>query len=328
MIKRNTLFLCLFIFFDCTAQLINPKPVDIPLGPINFNADYIKANKIKSIVLDIVDKPDGSVIIDKDATQGYEFDAMGRLIRYYYTILRKTTAQETVIPAIKRKGKVIREESVTTTTQYVNDTIFANVFYDNSNRIILKRVKTGDFYIAFYFEYDEKGQLKKEIHFKETNINENKKDFTLGVQSLLSSETFQYTPLTATQLKKTCLNDEGREYKKAIINYDTNGNKISESYEFIVSWMRLESTYKYDSNNRLVDRVIRTNDNGEQKAHSVFIYNDKNLLITEQKYKEGEVLLNEISYLYDASNALIKSQINRDFKNASIGIIKYSYTFY
>jgi hypothetical protein len=327
-IKRNSLFLCLFIFFDCTAQLINPKPVDIPLGPINFNAEYIKANKVKSIVLDIVDKPDGSVIIDKDATQGYEFDAMGRLTRYYYTILRKTTSVETVIPAIKKKGKVIREESVTTTTQFLNDTIFANVFYDANSRVILKRVRTGDFYIAFYYEYDEKQQLKKEIHFKETNINENKKEFTLGVQTQLSSETFQYTALTPTQIKKTCLNDEGREYKKAIINYDPRGNKISESYEFIVSWMRLESSYKYDSNNRLIDRVIRTNDNGEQKAHSIFTYNDKNLLLSEQKFKEGEVLLNEISYLYDASNTLIKSQINRDFKNASIGITKYSYTFY
>jgi hypothetical protein len=327
-IKRNSLFLCLFVFFDCTAQLINPKPVDIPLGPINFNTDCIKANRVKSIVLDIVDKPDGSVIIDKDATQGYEFDAMGRLIRYYYTVLRKTESQETVIPELRKKGKVIREESISTTTQFFNDTIFANVFYDNSNRIILKRVKTGDFYIAFYYEYDEKQQLKKEMHFKETNINENKREFTLGVQTLLSSETFQYTALTPTQIKKTCLNDEGREYKKAIINYDSNGNKISESYEFIVSWMRLESNYKYDSKNRLVDRVIRTNDNGEQKAHAVFTYDDKNLLLSEQKFKEGEVLLNEISYLYDASNNLIKSQINRDFKNASIGIIKYSYTFY
>jgi hypothetical protein len=326
-IKRNSLFLCLFIFFDCTAQLINPKPVDIPLGPINFNTDCIKANRVKSIVLDIVDKPDGSVIIDKDATQGYEFDTMGRLIRYYYTILRKTTSEETVIPAIKKKGKVIREESVNTTTQYINDTIFANLFYDSNNHIILKRVRTGDFYIAFYYEYDEKGQLKKEMHFKETNINENKREFTLGVQTQLSSETFQYTALTPTQIKKTCLNDEGREYKKAIINYDSSGNKISESYEFIVSWMRLESTYKYDRNNRLIDRLIRTNDNGEQKAHSVFIY-DKNLLITEKKYKEGDIQLNEISYLYDASNTLVKSQINRDFKNASIGITKYSYTFY
>jgi hypothetical protein len=327
-IKRNGLFLCLFIFFDCTAQLINPKPVDISLGPINFNTDYIKSNRVKSIVLDIVDKPDGSVIIDKDATQGYEFDTMGRLIRYYYTILRKTTSQETVIPAIKKKGKVIQEESMNTITQYINDTIFANVFYDNNNQIILKRVKTGDFYIAFYYEYDEKQQLKKEMHFKETNINENKRDFTLGVQTQLSSETFQYTALTPTQIKKTCLNDEGREYKKAIINYDSSGNKISESYEFIVSWMRLESTYKYDLKNRLTDRMIRTNDNGEQKAHSVFTYGDKNTLLSEQKFKEGEVLLNEISYLYDASNTLVKSQINRDFKNASIGIIKYSYTFY
>src|SRR4051812_36878871 len=98
----------LFVLLQCNAQLINTKPVDIPAGPINFNTEIIKKNRIKSIVLDIVDKPDGSVIIDKDATQGFEFDSSGKLTRYYYTILNKTEAQEIDVPAIKKHGRIIR----------------------------------------------------------------------------------------------------------------------------------------------------------------------------------------------------------------------------
>lgn len=302
--------------------------MDISLGPLNFNAEYVKQNKIKTITLDIVDKPDGSIIIDKNATQGYEFDTLGRLVRYYYTILNKTDVQEIKIPAIVKRGRVIREESTKSVTQFINDTIYVNLFYNDQNKIILKRVKTGDFYIAFYFEYDENLRLKKEMHFKETNISENKKEFKLGVQTVLSSETFKYTQLTPTQIKKSCLNDEGREYKKVIMNYDSRGNKLSENYEFIVSWMRLESTYQYDSNDRLVDRVIKSNESVEQRIHSVFKYDvNKNILLMEQKYKD-DILVNEISYLYDETNSLVKSQINRDFKNASIGIIKFSYTYY
>ena len=327
MIRNFLTVLYLFVVFSCTAQVINLRPLDISLGPVNFNSKYIKENQVKSITLDIVDKPDGSVIIDKDATQGYEFDSLGRLSRYYYTILNKSVPKEIVIPPVIKKGKIIRAGSIDTRTEFINDTIFVNVSYDHKDRVICKRVRTGDFYDAYYYEYNEKDQLKKEMHFKETNRSENKRAFILGVQSLLSAETFEYTPLTPTQIKKSCLNDEGREYKKVIVNYDAAGNKISESYQYLVGWMFQESTYKYDANNRLVERTVNSNESGDQKHRSVYIYSDKNTLLTEQKYK-GDQLVMEVSYLYDEANLMIKSQINRDFKNASIGIIKYSYTFY
>lgn len=320
-------FLYLVIVLDSSAQFIQVKPSDIPLGPINFNAEYIRQNKVKTITLDMVDKPDGDIIVDKDATQGYEFDTLGRVVRYYYTILSKTESQEMVVPPIIKRGKVIRAGSTKTVYKFVNDTIFTNVFYNDQNQIISKRVRTGDFYGAYYYEYNDRNQLKKAIHFKETNISENKRNFTLGVQTVLSSERFEYTIMTPTQIKKSCLNDEGREYKKAIINYDTRGNKLSESYEFIVSWMRQESNYVYDENNRLINKMFRSNENGEEKTYSLFKYGEKNTLLSEQKYK-GDQLVNEISYLYDGANVLVKSHINRDFKNSSIGIVKYSYTFY
>jgi hypothetical protein len=321
------ILLFLILILDSSAQLIQVIPSDIPLGPINFNPEYIRQNKVKTITLDIVDKPDGDVIVDKDAIQGYEFDTLGRVVRYYYTILSKTETQEMVVPPIIKRGKVIRAGATKTVSRFVNDTIFTNVFYNNQNQIISKRVRTGDFYGAYYYEYNDKNQLKKAIHFKETNVSENKRNFILGVQTVLSSERFEYTVLTPTQIKKSCLNDEGREYKKAIINYDARGNKISESYEFIVAWMRQESNYVYDENNRLINKMFRSNENGEEKSYSLFKYGDKNTLQTEQKYKNDQ-LVNEISYLYDGANVLVKSHVNRDFKNASIGIVKYSYTFY
>jgi hypothetical protein len=317
----------LFIVFDCRAQLIQVKPTDIPLGPINFNPECIRQNKIKTITLDMVDKPDGEIIVDKDATQGYEFDSLGWVVRYYYTILNKTESQEMTMPPLIKRGKVIRAGSTKTIYKYVNDTIFTNVFYNDKNQVISKRVRNGDFYGAYYYEYNDKNQLKKAIHFKETNISEDKRTFTLGVQTVLSSERFEYTILSPTQLKKSCLNDEGREYKKGILNYDARGNKISESYEFIVTWMRQESNYVYDDNNRLINKMFRSNENGEEKTYSLFKYGEKNELLTEQKYKSDQ-LVNEINYLYDVANVLIKSHVNRDFKNSSIGIVKYSYTFY
>lgn len=319
--------LFLILVCNCFAQIINNTPVEIAIGPINFNAEHIKKNKIKSIAITMVDKPDGMVIIDKGAEKGYEFDENGNIIRYYYTVLKKTQKEEIELPAIKRKGRIIQQAKIKTLIHYINDTIFINVFYDNKNRIIIKRLKTGDYYDAYYYEYNQQGQIKKEIHFKETNVSENKNEFKLGVQNVLSSETFEYTVLTPTQIKKTCFNDEGREYKKAIINYDVQGNKISETYEFIVSWMRQELIYQYDQYGKLLKRAYESNESGNIKEFSIFEYGKNMVLLTETIFK-NEVLTYEKNYLYDDTNTIVKSEVNRDHKNSSIGIVKYSYTFY
>jgi hypothetical protein len=329
-LQVNTIFftyLFIFITFICSGQVINTHPADVPLGPINFNKEYIKQNKIKSISVSLVDKPDGSIILDKGATQGFEFDEKARLIRYYYTVLNRVEKIEREIPAIIRKGRVIQPATSNTYTYYLNDTIFCNLFYDEKNNIVGKRTRTGDYYDAYYYEYNEAGQIKKELHCRETNSSENKKEFKLGVQTVLSSETFEYIQLTPTQTKKRCLNDEGREYKKAIINYNEKGNKISESYEFIVGWMKQENKYTYNEKNQLIENAIVSNESGDINKKSVFIYNDKGNVITEKRFVK-DVLLNEISYLYDETNTILKSHINRDFKNASIGIVKYMYSFY
>lgn len=301
--------------------------MDITIGPINFNADIIKKNKIKSISIITVVKPDGTIIVDKGESKGYEFDEFGNITRYFYTVLNKTVTEELEVPAVKRKGRIIRPARTRTITKYINDTIFINVFYDSQKRVIAKRVKAGDFYDAYYYEYNQKGQITKELHCKETNISENKREFKLGVQTVLSTETFEYITLTPTQIKKRCFNDEGREYKKAIINYDSKGNKLSENYEFIVSWMRQENTYLYDESGKLIKKNFASNEGGEVNEYSIYEY-EKSLLLTAESRFKNNLLIYDINYMYDESNTLIKSEVNRDHKNASIDIVKYSYTFY
>jgi len=275
----------------------------------------------------MVDKPDGKVIVDKGAGQGYEFDKEGKISKYYYTVLVKTELEEIEIPELRRKGKIIRPASTNTVIKYINDTIFATIIYDKENRIGCKRIKSGDYYNAYYYEYDSKGRIIKELHCKETNISEHPKEFKLGVQTILSSETFEYIELTSNQIKKRCLNDEGREYKNGILNYDKNGNLINETINFIVSWMRQETTYDYDAQNRLISKNYSGNVNGNEKSETIFEYDSKGLVLSEKWFLNNE-LRNEVSYLFDENNVMVKSHLNRDHKNASIGIVKYVYRFY
>ncbi|HLC83131.1 MAG TPA: hypothetical protein VJI69_04810 [Bacteroidia bacterium] len=322
----TTLFLFVFSL-GAFAQLVTNNPVEIGIGPIAFNSKNIKKNKIKKIDVVIVDKPDGEIIIDKGASQGYEFDSLGRVTRYYYTILNSVQNEEVEVPEIRRKGKIIQHATTKTVTKYYNDTIFADIYYDQQSRIITKRVKMGAYYNSYYYEYNEKGQIAKEMHFRETNVSENKNEFKMGVQNILSSETFEYIQMTPTQVKKRCLNDEGREYKKGIINYDEKGNKLTENYEFIVSWMRQENIFQYDAKGNLLEKTFTSNESGNVKEYTVYKYDGNGVVLEEKKFK-NDALLSEMSYLYDETNTLLKSKINRDHKNNSIGIVKFGYSYY
>jgi YD repeat-containing protein len=326
---KNSFFIILFsfLFSGSSAQLISTKPAEINTGPVSFNPEVVKKNKIRSITIVMVDKPDGAVIIDKGATQGFEFDSLGRVSRYYYTILSSIKKEEVEVPPFRRRGKVIRPATTRIVDRYINDTIFTNLYYDPQGRLITKRLRSGDYYDAWYYEYNEQGKIRRETHCRETNASENKNEFKLGVQKILSTETFKYEALTPTQIHKKCFNDEEREYKKGIINYDAKGNKISERYDFIVSWMHQESTFEYTPAGLLSRYTFSNNESGEMKDEKTFEYNAQGTLIMERKLKDKKVL-NEISYLFDENNNLVKSHINRDFKNASIGIVKYAYTFY
>lgn len=322
----TTLFLFIFSL-GAFAQLVSNNPVEIGIGPIAFNSKNIKKNKIKKIDVVIVDKPDGEIIIDKGASQGYEFDSLGRVIRYYYTILNSVQNEEVEVPEIRRKGKIIQAATTRTVTKYYNDTIFADIYYDPQSRIITKRVKMGAYYNSYYYEYNDKGQISKEMHFRETNVSENKNEFKMGVQNILSSETFEYIQMTPTQVKKRCLNDEGREYKKGIINYDEKGNKLTENYEFIVSWMRQENVFQYDAKGNLLEKTFTSNESGNIKEYTAYKYDGNGVVLEEKKFK-NDALISEMSYLYDETNTLLKSKISRDHKNNSIGIVKFGYSYY
>lgn len=303
--KKGFTFILLFLLIDCTAQIILNKPIDITVADINFNADVIKNNKIKRIDVIISDKPDGSTIVNKGAGLVYKFNENGYITRYMYTILN---TNKSTVPI------------------YIYDTINEYIFYNSKNQIISKRVKIGESFSSYYYEYDEQWQVRKQYHCKETNISGNKFEFKLGEQKLMSSDIFEYSKLTNTQTKKKTLNDNLNVYKKAIINYDDKKNKIAENSEFIVSCVRQERTYEYNVTNQLIKQTYTSNENGEIKTASIFEYEKNGNLRSEKKHKNG-ILVFEIQYIYDGNGTLIISEVNRDYVNATVFIKKYFYYY-
>jgi len=283
---------------------------------MNFNADAIRKNKIKFIDIKVVNKPDGAIIIDKGTSYGYQFNMQGYVTHYYYTVFNKIVMEEDS-----------RKNSSDMVNRYVNDTVFVDVFYNQLNRIICKRVKTDNTYDGYYYEYNEQSQVTKEMHFKETNANPEGMEFKLGTQELISAETYEYKILTPTQIKKKYVNNAGYPYKTTIINYDEKNNIVSEIHEFTVSWLRQEYKYEYDTNRKLLKKTYKSNENGIAVLESVYEYGKDRDIMSEKKYKNGELIF-ETNYLFDESGKLITSEANRNYKNASILMVKYKYEFY
>lgn len=320
---------CLFILlsFLSSAQILENKVTDISSVGLPFHVSFIKENKIKIIKAEVSSKPDDKTIEDKGLIQCFEFDSLGKLNRYYYTRIQKEERLENYIPAVYRKKKKIRSAYTKIEYKHTYDTLFTCFYYDSLQRLVIKRADNGFFFDTFYYQYDSLNNIKKEIHCKETSIGESRVNFRLGIQTVLSMESFEYEWLTATQLKKKCLNDEGRVYKQAIINYDEKGSKNSEDYEYLISWLHIGNKYNYDSSGNLVERIYVSDAGGYMKERSIYEYDLHKNLLVEKIYK-NDLLNNEINFLYDSDAKFLKSQLNRDFLKKNIGIVKYSYEFY
>ena len=319
-------FLVIFSLSSHSQILIN-KYSEISLTEPAFNNDMVKKNKIKSIKSVFLSKPDGKMIEDKGLSGVFEFDSAGRLYSFYYTNIKSFTKEEKYIPAIYKYGKKINDAYFSEQYFYQYDTTFTFLIYDAQSRIIMKRTFAGDFFNSWYYEYYENGRIKKQSNYKETNTGTSRSDFRLGVQTVLSEESFEYEQPIELQVKKKCLNDEQRVYKEVIINYDSTKNIISESHHFIVGWISIENSYKYNSASQLTEKNYSSNANGDTREKSVYEYDVNGNLLVEKIYKNN-TLTNEINYLYDEQNKLVKSQLNRAVTEAKIDIVKYTYTYY
>lgn len=274
----------------------------------------------------VVDKPDGEIIRDKGLAQVYAFDTEGNLTRQYFNEITALEKTEIEIPAVYKKGKVIKKAHTKIDYQYQYDTLGTEYFYSSNGYLKMKRVCFGNFYNSTYYEYFGDGLVSRQTLCKETNIAKPGEPFKLGVQTVISEEKFQYENLTTTQIKKIFLNDEGKPYKQGILNF--SGSKpMDESYEFVVGFIRSGVTYKYDTHDRLIEKKMTDNSSGNSVEKITYEYDANGNVTSEKQFKNG-TQTDEIVYLYDQNKKLMTSQIDRQLQKASIKIIKYEYTFY
>ncbi|TAL59672.1 MAG: hypothetical protein EPN85_08925 [Bacteroidetes bacterium] len=341
----NRLYCLLFVFLlslpfgqgrgRVSAQIIDPSPVPVSISEPHFSRTFIRQHKIKTITASVVDKPDGEIIRDKGLAQVYAFDTAGNLSRHYFNEITALAKTETEIPAVYKRGRVVKKSFTKVNFEYQYDTLGTEYFYTSTGYLVMKRVCIGDFYHSTYYEYFGDGLLSRQTLCKETNLAKSGDPFKLGVQTVLSEEKFEYEQLTPNQVKKKFLNDEGKPYKQGILNF-VNSKPIDESYQFVVGFIRSGVTYAYDSKSRLIEKLSTDNSSGTTTEKVTFEYDELGNIKTEKKFKNG-TQTDEIVYLYGVLPShgreglgmrFLTSQLDRQLQQSSIRILKYEYTFY
>lgn len=325
-IKYFFSFLLVYFSSNAVAQILKITSDNTIQLPIYFNEVFMRDNKVKSITANLAVKPDNKPIDDKGLINTTEFDSLGRVSKYFFTRIKSKTETEQQIKAVRNKrGKIIRPAFTKVDVEYVYDTVVTWFYYNSNNALSIKRTLDDGIYDSRYFDYDSLGNCIKEIHARETSTSKN--EFKLGTQTILSVENFKYENLSSTQIKKYYLNEEGRTYRTSIINYDNKKNKIEENNEFIVTWLVVKESFKYNTSDKIIEKNYFSNTGGEV-SEKVEIEYDTNQNIAIEKHYKNNIKTNEYSYLFDENNKYLKSQLNRNFTNNTIGIIKFSYTFW
>jgi hypothetical protein len=317
----------LFFVSEGKAQAIEQNPSEyFSFEPV-FKKDYVVHNRIKSIRSALVYKRDNQEIEDKGLSKCWDFDSIGQLKRYYATSVHGYVNKEVEHPARFRRGRKISGPYTTLEPVYSFDTTFTNYYYNHVHQIIIRRNRDGDYYNSVYYEYDSIGNIKKQSVFKETNASENRNMFKLGVQNLISTESFKYVRLSPRQLKRKHLNDEGKVYKETILNYDSIGRVLEENSSFTVSWMRSSLKLQYNKSGQLLQKINTSNENGDEQSKSIYTYVEGNLLDVEHRYT-GDLLMNDFTYIYDRKTKQLNSHFIREFQERAIVIARYSYEYY
>jgi hypothetical protein len=307
------------------SQTLIPTAENAFENQLPFNTEFIKSQKIKSITFDIIDKKDLQVAEDKGLLTYYEFNTNGLLTRFYNTSIVKVIQKEYHSEPVYRRGRKVSNGYSYSKNEYIYDTVSTNYFYTDNSLLKLKRYNDGSYYESYYYDYTTEGKVEKEKRCKETNVSENKTEFKLGGQYIISEESYRYTSTGKNQFKKTCMNDEGRPYKEIIFTFNDAKKPISINEQYTVAWITQNSNFEYNSKGQLIKASYKSNSNGDMEQVRTYEYDSNDCLLTEKQFKNGTIL-KEISYVTDA-NKKVNSYIIRDPNSKSLRIVKLLYQY-
>lgn len=292
-----------FLFITASySQILTNYPENINenifSNNVFFSEKFIRQNKIKKVMAEISFKRELQPIVKTGNFQGFEFNQAGQLIKQMETISISGNVKDTSV-------------------SYFN--------YNEKKKLELKRSSDGFGFYSYYYEYDDSGNMVKQVYSRDENRG-SKNNFELSRQYIINSETYQYEPLSPRQKKMRFYNDNGMEYKSVIFYFNDYGNLSEEESRFVVTDRKSRITYKYDEFFRLTEKTDFSSVSGMNKIVSVFTYDEYGNVLQEKISRNG-TLVTTREFLYDKATFLLDAQLIKDEATQTINIYKYSYEF-
>ncbi len=319
----NYFLVLFFVFagFSLHAQLFVPVTDDPFNVSLRFSPDSVVKLRIRTITCAFQYKPDGRIIEDKGLREYYEFDLLGRVKFYWRTRLRGMEAKAIEHEAVYRRGRKVKSEWTEYKYEYAYDTVFIYTYFDSTSQVATRRLCDGNYFHTWYYNYNDDGRISTQIHCRETNLGNTHRDFKLGVQTIISREDFRYETYSSTQVKKLCLNDEGKVYKETMMLLDVQGRMIDSREAYTAGGIRITVAYEYDSVGRMAAYTYTSNAGEQLNERTEYVYDSLGRIESVRRFK-NTVLRDEFSYLYEAGASMSYAYINRRHIELGIDIVK------
>lgn len=260
-----------------------------------FNAQFIKNNKVKTIKGYYSTKADYDRIRPTNNVYVYEFNELGLLSKDY-----KTNSRDTIV------------------RQYA---------YNGSNQLIILRQSDQFGFHSYHYAYDTLNRLVSKQYRRDVNKQGSKIDFQLDQSFIVSEEKFTYEK-TNNHLKMNYFNSLGKLYRYAFFYTDKNGYLFKEESQAINGNSRASTTYTYNTNGYLKEKVSEKILGDKVTSRIVFEYDAQNNVMAQHFYRNG-VYKTDFQIVYKSSNMLLSALLSRDIETNVITILKFAdYTFY
>ena len=159
------------------------------------------------------------------------------------------------------------------------------------------------------------------------NISGSKIAFQLDKSLSVSTEEFTYVK-TTNHLKMNYFNSLGKLYKYAFFYTDNNGYLFREESQSINGNSRSETTYNYNENGFLKEKISEKEIGKKITTRIKFEYDHQNNVLAQHYYRNG-VYKTEFQIVYNSATMLLNALLARDIETNVITILKFAdYTFY
>ncbi|MEO8589306.1 MAG: hypothetical protein ABI432_08070 [Flavobacteriales bacterium] len=297
--KRLVPFLALFLPFDLLhAQALVILPGTDDPNALHFNERFIERNRVASIVGQKMIKRDNMPMQEQKEKYLYRFDEQGRPVYSNNSFGQPGSGRDTasVTYTYNEQGQLVRR---------------------------LRNDLAGHF--TYTTERDADGRVVRETYSRVENLGTDRYTLVPGLTTEISDEHFSYSTLNDTTWRKLYLNNLNLPYREQTFVSDHHGYLRSIEDRYLITERRSRTSFTYDHNGRLAERVEQPDLDRPRKLRHTWLYDAAGNVISGELWHDDRQMTH-VEFLYEEQSMLLKARLTKDMETGQINVVRYHTT--